>query len=461
MNKLALFGGEPIVADHRSLRGEWPLKNSLDLEAIKRVYDNSDFSGRGSREVINLEYNFSQMHEGMYATALNSGTAAIHAALIALGIRPGDEVLVPNLTFVATAVAALHCLAIPIFVDIDPDDYNMSPEDILKRINSRTKAIIVVHMHGFPAQIEKIQQICKDHDIRLIEDVAQAPGATVNGKLLGTFGDASTFSLMSQKNIATCGEAGILLTKTLEQKNRAEMLRIYGEIIGEDGTRLYNSFSLGWNYTLNPMQAAMAVEQLKRFNEMTKKIQRKGRHLTDGLRKYNWVAPPTERDGETGVFHFYRIKLIPPNDYPNDKIGQFRKAVHEALDAEGLNARLYQNVPISGQVIFREKRAYGNGIPWCLNPDVDYLYDNTDYPHILQTLRSTLVLGAISSAPGYLLKDGTVEAYLQGFAKLDENMDRIIEYALNIQDYLEPWESIPVTSDSFSAHYGIEHLHRD
>lgn len=458
MTELALFGGQPIVKDHASLRGEWPIKDDTDFQAIKRVYDNNDFSGRGSQEVTNLEKRFSQMHNNMHATALNSGTAAIHAALIALGVKPGDEVLVPNLTFVATAVAVLHCLAVPIFVDIDPNDYNMSPDDILKRITPRTKAVIVVHMHGIPAQMEKIQKICADNNLMLIEDVAQAPGATIDGRLVGTFGDASAFSLMSQKNLTTCGEAGMLLTKTLEQKNRAEMLRIYGEIIGEDGSRMYNSFSLGWNYTLNPMQAAMAVSQLDKFDALTKKIQEKGRLLNEGLEQFNWVKPPLEAPNTTGVFHFYRVRLV-PESFPMEKIGLFRRAVHEALNAEGLNARLYQNTPISGQVIFREKKAYGKGLPWAINPDITYEYSNDNYPDTLDVLRSTLVLGAISSAPGYLLKEGTVEAYIEGFKKLNDNMDKLKEYALGITDYKEPWDDIPVTSDSFSAHYGIKHLH--
>lgn len=454
-NKLALTGGAPLVKNHSSLRGGWPLKTEADYLAIKEAYDCDDFSGRGSKAVATLEKIFSEKHNNMYATAVNSGTAALHAALVALGIEPGDEVIVPNLTFVATAAAVLHNLAVPIFVDIDPITYNMSPIDLEKRISPRTKAIIVVHMHGFPAQMDKIMEICKRHNLKLIEDVAQAPGATFEGQLLGTLGDASAFSLMSQKNIATCGEGGVLLTKTLEQKNKAEMLRIYGEIIGEDGSRMYNSYSLGWNYTLNPIQAAMAVAQLKGFDELTARIQEKGRQLNDGLRQFTWVEPPLELPSTTGVFHFYRVR-VGSNLFTGKRAGLFRCAVQNALNAEGLNVRLYQNTPVSGQVIFREKKAYGRGLPWSLNPEISYDYTINDYPNTLDVLRSTLVLGAISSAPGYLLRKGAVEAYIKGFAKLDSNMDKLIDYANEISDYKDPWENIPVTSDSFSARYGIK-----
>lgn len=455
-DRLALAGGSPLVKDHSSLRGRWPITTEADFAAIKNAYDSSDFSGRGSSEVFKLERIFSERHNDMYATAVNSGTAAIHAALIALGVGPGDEVIVPNLTFVATAVAVLHALAVPLFVDIDPMTYNMSPRDLEKRITPRTKAVIVVHMHGFPAEMDKIVALCKKHDLKLIEDVAQAPGATYHGQLVGTFGDASAFSFMSQKNIATNGEAGMLLTRTLEQKNKAEMLRIYGEIIGADGSRMYNSYSLGWNYTLNPIQAAMAITQLQGFDELTSRIQAKGRQLNEGLKKFSWVIPPLEQRHTTGVFHFYRVRLL-SDQFIGKKAGLFRQAVQDALNAEGLNSRLYQNTPVSGQIVFREKKAYGRGLPWSLNPDVQYEYGVDDYPDTLDVLRSTLVLGAISSAPGYLLQEGTVEAYIQAFEKLDKNMDSLVIYANSIKDYKDPWEAVPVTSDSFSAQYSIKH----
>lgn len=451
MSELALFGGTPLVTNHAELRVDWPLTDEKDWQAIQRVYENKDFSGRGSKEVTNLEEAFSRKFDGMHATALSSGTAGLHAALVAVGVEPGDEVIVPNLTFVATAVAALHCLAVPVFTDINTDDYNMSPDDLRQKITPRTKAVIVVHMHGFAARIAEIKSICDEHNIPLIEDVAQSPGATYEGKLLGTFGDAAVFSMMSQKNLGTCGEAGMLLTRTREQKNKAEMLRIYGEIIAEDGTRIYNSYSLGWNYTLNPMQAAMALTQLEKFDDLTKRIQEKGRQLTEGLRKFSWLQVPEEVANTTGVFHFYRIRLTP--DMPKEEIRKFRRAVQDALNAEGANVRHYQNVPLSGQIIFKDRQAYGKDLPWALN-DHEVEYDIHAFPGTLDTIRNTLVLGAISSFPGYLLKEGTVEKYIEAFEKLNDNLQKIMEYAKDVE-YTEPWEDIPVTSDSFRATYGV------
>ncbi|MCK5212085.1 aminotransferase class I/II-fold pyridoxal phosphate-dependent enzyme [Candidatus Parcubacteria bacterium] len=252
-NKLALFGGRSIEDDHKSLRIDWPIVGKDDYAAVKKTFKENDFCGRDSRRVLELEEKFSKYHNGLYSTALNSGTAALHLALVSLGIRPGDEVIIPALTFVATAMSVIHNQSIPIFADIDAKTYNILPESIEKNITKKTKAVIVVHMHGLPADMGQIIKICKKYNLKLIEDVAQAPGATYHSKKVGTFGDAAAFSLMSQKNLATCGECGMLLNKKLEDKNKAAMARIYGEIIKSKTERVYNSFTLGWNYTLNPL----------------------------------------------------------------------------------------------------------------------------------------------------------------------------------------------------------------
>lgn len=451
MSDLALFGGKPVVKDHTKLRINWPITTKNDFLAIKRVFKNKDFSGRGSEEVLKFEKEFSSYYNGMYATALSNGTAAIHTALLALGVGPADEVIVPSLTFGSTAYAVLHNQSIPVFADIDPVSYNISPKSIEEKITKRTKAVIIVHLHGYPCDMDKIIKICKKYKLKLIEDVAQAPGALYKNKKLGTFGDASIFSLMSQKNLATCGECGMLLTKTLNQKNRAEMIRIYGEILTTK-SRAYNSYTLGWNYTLNPIQAAMASVQFKKLETLTKQIQKNGRKLNNELSKFKWINPPVEENNLTSVFHFYRFRLNSSAVGFKDS-GRFRKAIQDCLNAEGLNVRHYQNTPVPGQYIFTHKHGIGKGLPWSLS-DKKYNYAIKDYPNCLDVLRSTLVLGAISSTPAYLLKKGTVEKYIKGFKKIDKNMNRVLEYAKKLE-YKEPWDEIPVTSDSFKAKYNL------
>ena len=438
-NKLAMLGGSPIEADHSTLRIKWPITTPEDKEAISLAFDRHDFSGRSSAEVYSLESEMAEHFSMPYATAVNSGTAAIHSALASLGIRPGDEVIVPNLTFVATAMAVVHHRCTPVFADIDPVTYNILPESILSVITARTRAVIVVHMHGTPANILEIMEICKQRNLLLIEDVAQAPGATVNGRPVGSFGDASIFSLMSQKNLATCGEGGVLLSRTIEEKNRAEMIRIYGEILKKDMPRAYNSFTLGWNYTLNPIQAAMARSQLTRFKDLTVKIQAAGRELNSKLAEFPWISPPVENEGTSSVFHFYIFRLN-PNCFGFSNAGRFRKAVQDVMEAEGLHLRHYLNSPVSEQPVFKSgsERSPRHALEL--------------YPNTLDVLRSTLVLGAISSSPGYLLCKGTIDKYITGFRKIECSISEVLSYASEI-DYREPWEDVAKTSDSFGATY--------
>lgn len=451
-DKLALLGGKALVKKHSSLRIDWPIVNNDDKNAIKNIFNKREFSARGSEEIAKLEREFAVFHDVKYATAFNSCTAAMHASLVSLDIKAGDEVLVPSFTFIASAMAILHNQSIPIFVDIDLNNFNISPNEIEKHISPRTKAIIIVHMHGIPVEIEPILKICSKYKLKLIEDVAQAPGAKYHGKLVGTFGDAAAFSLMPQKNLATCGEAGMLISKTLESKNKSETVRIYGEILKDNNKKVLNSFTLGWNYTINPLQAAMARVQLKKFKKLTKLIRIKGKLFSNKLKKYDWIELPKIPLDSESVFHFFRIKLNPNKvGYNND--GRFRKAVQDALNAEGLNVRHYQNVPLPGHPIFQNKKHFANGLPWSLLKD-DISYKISDYPNALNVIENTLVIGAIGSSPGYLLCKGTIEKYMKGFEKIDKNIKEIINYANNL-NYKAPWEDVATLSDSYDTNYEV------
>ncbi|MEQ1962115.1 DegT/DnrJ/EryC1/StrS family aminotransferase [Xenorhabdus khoisanae] len=436
---LALFGGEKIVQDHSSLRIKWPIVSEEDKEAVIKSFDDYDFSGRGSEEVYLLEKEMANFFGMPYATALNSGTAALHAALVSLDINEDDEVIVPNLTFIATALAVVHNKSIPVFADVDPYTYNITADNIEAVITPKTKAVVIVHMHGIPADMDPIIDICKKYHLYMIEDVAQAPGATYKGKLVGSFGDASTFSLMSQKNLATCGECGMLLNKTIVQKNKAEMLRIYGEVIKSNETRVYNSITFGWNYTLNPIQASMARTQLRSFTSLTNRIRIAGEFLNKTLSKFDWLTPPYNNEDFRSVFHFYRIMLDPTRIGYADR-GRFRMAVQHALNAEGLNVRHYQTVPVSEQPVFKNK-IRGLNLP-----------PKENFPCTLHIIRSSLIIGAIGSTPSYLLCDGTSQLYFRGIEKINNNMDLLLSYASSL-DYREPWEDVPVISDSFGAEY--------
>nr|WP_223229883.1 DegT/DnrJ/EryC1/StrS family aminotransferase [Pseudoalteromonas piscicida] len=388
-----------------------------------------------------LETDFAKYFGVKHATALNSGTAALHAALFSLDIAPGDEVIVPNLTFIAPAMAAIHNRCRPRFADVDKRTYNITADSIEKEITPRTKAVIVVHMHGTPVDLDPVLELQKKYNFKLIEDVAQAPGARYKGRLVGSFGDAAIFSLMSQKNLATCGECGVLLNHSLEAKNKAEMLRIYGEVLDNTGDRKYNSYTLGWNYTLNPIQASMAINQLTKFDSLTKELQRAGENWIKKLTQFHWIETPLYDSDFEGVFHFFRIRIRSDHfNQPNN--GRLRLAIQNALAAEGLNTRLYQNCPLSMQPFFLNMNNSTNQIEQQLE----------SFPNTIDILRNTLILGANGSSPAYLLSPGTIDAYVKGLVKIENHIDEIIDYS-NSLHYEEPWEETPKITDSFGVTY--------
>lgn len=219
-----------------------------------------------------FENKFSNKHgDGYLTVSVSSCTAALHLALLALGIGPGDEVLLPSLTFVATANAVRYVGATPVFVDITSEEvWNISPIDSLKKIGPKTKALIVVHYAGYPCEMELISKIAKKHNLFLIEDCAHAPFANINNRMVGTFGDVGCFSFFSNKNI-TCGEGGALLTADRKIAERVRTLRSHG--ISSSTYQRFKSHSngydvtdLGFNYRLDEIRAAILLVQLKKIN---------------------------------------------------------------------------------------------------------------------------------------------------------------------------------------------------
>jgi dTDP-4-amino-4,6-dideoxygalactose transaminase len=241
-----------------------------ELEAIKRVLD-SGWISMGP-ETKRFEFEFASYLGANQAVAVSSGTAALHLALLALGIGPGDEVIVPSLTFVATANAVRYVGATPVFMDIcDDDDWNASPHSLAQRISSRTKAVIVVHYAGFPCRMDEIVSVARRANLKILEDVAHAPGATHQGRLLGTWGDAGCFSFFSNKNIA-CGEGGMVVTNDADIAQKVAMLRSHGMTSLTWDRHKGHSFSYdvvetGYNYRMDEMRATLARIQLAKLPE--------------------------------------------------------------------------------------------------------------------------------------------------------------------------------------------------
>jgi perosamine synthetase len=441
MTKLALLGGDPVCPPDRVLESPWPMVHLDDQAAVERVIDSGQFIGIHHPEVEAFEQEYAAYVGTRYALALGSGTSSLQAAVAAAGCLPGDEVIVPALTFLASASAVLHQLAIPVFVDIDPRTFNLDPDKVEAAITDRTRAILAVDLHGLPADYQALRVIARRHNLVVISDAAHAMGAVYHGRKAGGLGDINGTSLMPAKQLPTCGEGGVFSTDNPEYLNRASMVRMFGEIVRKGQPRAYNAYTLGWNYRISPIQAAFARCQLRRLDANSAAFTSNGAHLAAGLRELPGLVPPWIPDGSTHVYHMFRFRADPQAAGMEVEPGRFAQAVEDAMAAEGLPLRLYQNTPVPGQAMFQLREGFGNGIPWKLAGAHDQHYDIEEYPVTLSVLEATRCIGRPgSSGPNYFGNRETIDLYLEGFRKLWDHLRELRGYAADL-DYRPPWSS--------------------
>lgn len=249
------------------LRGQHQQIRKEVFEAFERVYDQTAFSG--GPFVEEFEKKFADFCGARFAVGVNNGTTALHLAMLALGIGEGDEVIVPANTFIATAWGVSYTGATPVFVDCDPVTWELDASLIESRITSRTKAVVGVHLYGQPFDIESVQSICRRHNLHLIEDAAQAQGATYRGQRIGVFGEMACFSFYPGKNLGACGEAGGITTQNEAYVKHLHSLRNHGSVV-----RYYHD-EIGYNYRMGGLEGASLTVKLKylaNWNERRREI---------------------------------------------------------------------------------------------------------------------------------------------------------------------------------------------
>lgn len=280
-----------------------------------------------------------------YAVALNSGTDALHIALRALDIGEGDEVITTAFTFVATTEAIGIVGAKPVFADIDKDTFNIDPDKIEELITPKTKAIIPVHLYGQPCDMDKIMDIAKRHNLRVIEDACQAIGAEYKGKKVGSFGDFGCFSFYPTKNLGTMGDGGMLTTNDENLKNRAVALRNHG------GAVRYYHDEIGVNSRLDEIQAAILRVKLPYIDEWNAARKANAEYYNELFKDCEDIITPVELDGTKCIYHQYTVKI------PN------RDAVHKLLIDNGVGAMLYYPVPLHMQKVHKYLNIPENSLP--------------------------------------------------------------------------------------------------
>jgi len=363
-NRLAIYGGE------KTIRHSIKHYNSIateELNAAKKVIESgvlSQFLGAwhkdffGGPKVLEFENAWENYFNVQHAVTVNSATSGLIAAMGAVGIEPGDEVIVSPWTMCASATAILHWNAIPVFADIESKTFCLDPISVERNITPYTKAIIAVDIFGHSANIDALRDIAKKHHLKLISDSAQAPGAKYKGYYAGTLADVAVYSLNYHKHIHT-GEGGVVVTNNDDIAIRLKLIRNHAEaVVGPmDYANLSNM--IGYNFRLGEIECAMGIEQLKKLNDLVRTRRRLAHRLTAGLKNLKGIQLPSEENDRTHVYYTYPMVL----DLVVLKVS--RAEIFDALVAEGIPglAKGYQNIHLLP--MYQKKIAYGSsGFPW-------------------------------------------------------------------------------------------------
>ncbi len=358
MNKnLAINGGPKTIEKNFA----WPIYDESDINAVSEVVRSGKWGNPDCGDLVKaFENEFASFCGTKYALSCVNGSVAIRLALIACGVKPGDEVIVPPYTFIATASVVLEANCVPVFVDIDPDTYNIDPSKIENAITKRTKAIIPVHFAGQSCDMDKIMAIAKKHSLRVIEDACHGHGAEYKGKKLGSIGDAGCFSFQSSKNL-TSGEGGIVITNDVKLYDMMNSLRNVGRVAGG---QWYEHHNLGCNYRITQLQVVLLSKQLQRLKEQTKIRHDNGTYLNSLLENIDGIKPLVRGLGET--IHSYHIYIF---RYDKTKFNNLSKVkFSQMLAAEGIPCFMGYPQPLYKQPLFQKK----NFLCYAIPEEVDY-----------------------------------------------------------------------------------------
>lgn len=318
-----------------------PIIGEEEIENVVEVLK-SGMIAQGPK-VLEFEEKFANWVGAKYGIATNSGTSALHVALLSCGIGKGDEVITTPFTFIASANAILYTGATPVFADIDLDTYTIDPDKIEELITDKTKAILPVQLYGQAADMDKIREIAKKHDLKVIEDAAQAHGATYKGEKVGSLGDAACFSFYPTKNMTT-SEGGMITTNDEELVEKAHMFRAHGASIR------YHHDEIGYNFRMTDISAAIGLAQLKVIDEFNDKRISNANYLNEQLKNVEGIITPKSPDEYKHVYHQYTIRVEKGN----------RDDWVEALTNKGIGTGIHYPIALYNQPIYKKLGIGGN-----------------------------------------------------------------------------------------------------
>lgn len=447
MSKLAILGGSPVRKD------DFPNRKSMgkeEIEAAKRVLDSDVLSGfvgapgnffNGGKEVKKFEQNWADAYGFKNAISVNSWTTGLQVAVGAVGIEPGDEVICSPYTMSASATSVLFYGGIPVFADIERDRYTLDPKSIEEKISPRTKAIMVVHLFGYPADMDPIMAIAKKYNLKVIEDAAQAPGVYYKNKPVGAIGDIGGFSLNFHKHIHT-GEGGLLVTNDDTIALRSQLIRNHGE----NATEAYGvkdiSNTIGSNYRFTEIQAAIGFEQFKKLQGFLDHRKEIGAYLTNRLATIDGLQVQKIEEGSTHSYYMYPIR------FDETVFGISRNLFLRTVSAELPKPNYWDTTPLAEAYVkplylnpvYQQKIAIGKkGFPFNANPGVEY-----DYSKGLCPVTESLYEKELMLSP--LVREGISKKDISDFAdaieKVVENITELKKSNLTTDTNGEPYDAV-------------------
>ncbi|MFH1873159.1 MAG: DegT/DnrJ/EryC1/StrS family aminotransferase [Pseudomonadota bacterium] len=422
MTELALFGGPKTIAQ------PFAKYNSIgreEIEAGKAVLESGQLSGFygswdekffGGDKVREFEKDWTKFFGVKHAVTVNSNTSGLIAAVGAIGIEPGDEVIVSPWTMSASATAIVIWNAIPVFADIEDETFNLDPASIERNITPRTRAIMVTDIFGHAADMDVIMAIASKHKLKVIEDCAQAPAARYRGRYAGTIADIGVYSLNYHKHIHT-GEGGVCVTNDATLAERLQLIRNHAEAVvaGKGVDDISNM--IGFNFRMTEIEAAIGIEQLKKLNILTAARTNQADRLDAGLANLRGLRTSIVKPGCSHVYYVY------PLVYDDTQTGVPREQVVKALRAEGVPASMgYLNLHLLP--MYQRRVAHGrNGFPWS----APFYHGTVSYAKgicpVAEDLHDRRYIGMSMCLFDYTAQD--IDLLISAFRKVWSNFDRL------------------------------------
>ncbi|HJN18659.1 MAG TPA: DegT/DnrJ/EryC1/StrS family aminotransferase, partial [Armatimonadota bacterium] len=415
-----ILGGPQAVRDRAP---DWPVVDEPIIEAVVdalrqgRMSETTDMGHN-----LELERVFKEVHGVAHAMAVNGGTAALDSAVFAAGVGPGDEVITAPFCPGYVATPILHMNAIPVFIDVDPKTGCIDPAAIEPEITDATRAIMVVHLNGHPADMDPIMEVASRHGLTVIEDCAHSQGSTYKGRPTGALGHIAAFSLQSVKNLA-CGEGGMVLTDDPEMYERASLVGHHparlNECLEMEQYRRYLDTGLGWNYRIHMLAAAIGVLQMERFDETMALRRANAERISHAMESIPGVGPTYVAPDCTHTYYAQTLTY-----HPEELDGLPMQRFFEALYAEGLDRLGAHGRPIHEFGIFQALEFYGKGCPWtCRHAASERSYKDLSFPAIDAMRASSFVVGLPA---GYVTDDpAPIDQLIEAFRKVTSHAEEI------------------------------------